>query len=309
MRVTMLDNPPLAEIAAAQQAVFTTSQARHCGLSYKSLRQWERSGRVLLRHPRVWVIAGSPETWDQSLTAAILAAGPSAAVSHRAAARIWEVVEDETVEITVPRTRSCRLEGVVVHRSGDLVPRHIRQSKGYPTTNPARTIVDLGAVLPPGELEDVLDRALTRRLVKVAGVESMLAELAGRGRPGTAAVAKILAERALGKQAADGMLEPRMARLLRKAGLPAAEFQYPIHTPEGRFLARVDFAYPELLLAIEVDGWATHGSPRAMGKDFVRQNGLVPYGWRVLRFTWFQVVHEPDDVAAVIGRTLASLAA
>jgi very-short-patch-repair endonuclease len=155
----------------------------------------------------------------------------------------------------------------------------------------------------------VLDRALTRRLIRVAAVESMLAQLAGRGRPGTAVVAKILDERALGKEPADGQLEPRMARLLRRAGLPPAAFQYPVHTPEGRFLARVDFAYPEVLLAIEVDGWKIHGSPRAMGKDFVRQNGLVPYGWRVLRFTWAQVVHQPEYVAGVIGRTLAALAA
>jgi hypothetical protein len=102
-------------------------------------------------------------------------------------------------------------------------------------------------------------------------LEWMLTELAGRGRPGTAVVAKILDERALGKEPADGQLEPRMARLLRQAGLPSAAFQYPIHTPDGRFLARVDFAYPELLLAIEVDGWESHGSPSAMGKDFVRR--------------------------------------
>ena len=176
-------------------------------------------------------------------------------------------------------------------------------------TRPSRTIVDLGAVLPAGELEDVLDRALTKRLLKVEGVEQTLKELTGKGRPGTALVAKILDERALGKDAADGLLEPRMARLLQAAGLPPAEFQHPIHTPDGRFLARVDFAYPELLLAVEVDGWSVHGTPRAMGKDFVRQNGLVPYGWRVLRFTWAQVVHQPDVVGTTIGATLAALAA
>jgi very-short-patch-repair endonuclease len=92
-------------------------------------------------------------------------------------------------------------------------------------------------------------------------------------------------------------------------GAAAAIFQHPVHTPEGRFLAQVDFAYPELLLAIEVDGFETHGTPRAMGKDFVRQNGLVPHGWRILRFTWAPVVHQPEYVGAVIGRTLAALAA
>jgi very-short-patch-repair endonuclease len=46
-----------------------------------------------------------------------------------------------------------------------------------------------------------------------------------------------------------------------------------------------------------------------MGKDFVRQNGLVPYRWRVLRFTWAQVVHQPEYLAATIGSVLAALAA
>ena len=77
-----------------------------------------------------------------------------------------------------------------------------------------------------------------------------------------------------------------MARLLRDAGLPPAIFQYVITTPAGVFLAEVDFAYPDIKLAIEVDGFKVHATPRQMSRDFVRQNGLVPYGWRVLRFLW-----------------------
>ncbi|MGH9000089.1 MAG: endonuclease domain-containing protein [Acidimicrobiia bacterium] len=82
-----------------------------------------------------------------------------------------------------------------------------------------------------------------------------------------------------------------------------------IEGPDGRFLAQVDFAYPELLLVIEVDGYEAHGSPRAMAKDFVRQNGLVPFGWHVLRFTWSQVVHEPEMVASAIAAARTGLAA
>jgi hypothetical protein len=241
--------------------------------------------------------------------AAVLAAGPEAIVSHRSGARLWELLEDETIEITVPRHRGPQLDGVVVHRSRDLGRHHVSRWKGSPLTKPARTIVDLGAVLPPDEVEDALDRALTRHLITIAAVEWALTELSRQGRHGTGVVGRILDERALGKEPADGQLEPRMARLLRLAGLPSAAFQYPIHAPGGRVLARVDFAYPELLLAIEVDGWESHGTPQAMGKDFVRQNGLVPYGWRVLRFTWAQVVHQPDYVAATISTALAALAA
>ena len=71
----------------------------------------------------------------------------------------------------------------------------------------------------------------------------------------------------------------------------------------------MDFAYPDVRLAIEVDGFGVHGTPRAMAKDFVRQNGLVPYGWRVLRFTWRQVTQEPEMVAAAIRAALRSLQA
>ena len=198
---------------------------------------------------------------------------------------------------------------MIVHRSTDLASHHVSRWRGFPVTKPARLLVDLAGILPPHEVEDALDRALTRRLINIAGVEWMVTELSQHGRPGTGVMSRILGERALGKESPHGQLEPRMARLLRRAGLPPARFQYRVHAPDGRFLAQVDFAYPELLLAIEVDGWESHGTPKAMGSDFVRQNGLVPYRWRVLRFTWTQVVRQPEYVASTIGRTLESLAA
>lgn len=178
-----------------------------------------------------------------------------------------------------------------------------------PVTNPLRTIIDLGAVLPADLVEDALDRGLVRRLFSVAAIEWMRNEVSRPGRGGSGVLGRILDERALGKEPPDGLLEPRMARLLRSAGLPPAVYHYNVRTPDGRFLAEVDFAYSELRLAIEVDGWEGHGTPRAMGKDFVRQNGLVPYRWHVLRFTWYQVVRTPTAVAAQIAEALYALRA
>jgi very-short-patch-repair endonuclease len=134
-------------------------------------------------------------------------------------------------------------------------------------------------------------------------------EVTGPGRSGCGVLGTILDERALGDAVNDSLLEPRMGRLLRRAGLQPAIFHYVITTPGGVFLAEVDFAYPEIRLAIEVDGFKVHGSPGAMSKDFVRQNGLVPYGWHVLRFTWRQVVREPEMVARTIAAARAGLAA
>jgi very-short-patch-repair endonuclease len=302
----------LHELAAKQYSAFSAEQAARCAVSADALFRAVQRGRVIRLHTGVFAFAGSPETWERSLLAACLAAGQGAVASHRAAARVWGLLgsSDDIVEITVPRQRKPRLRGVSIHRSSDLDAGQTTIRHRMPVTNPLRTMVDLGAVVPPEVVEDALDAGLAwPSLFSVAAVEATLSELAERGRSGAGVLRKVLEERALGDAVSDSKLERRMAELLRRPGLPAAVFHYVVCTPGGVFLAEVDFAYPEIKLAIEVDGFGAHGTPRAMAKDFVRQNGLVPYGWHVLRFTWRQVTRQPELVAAAIRAALAGLRA
>jgi very-short-patch-repair endonuclease len=78
---------------------------------------------------------------------------------------------------------------------------------------------------------------------------------------------------------------------------------------QDRFVARVDFAYPDRRLAIEVDGYELRASPAAMQSDLDRQNALVREGWTVLRFTWADVVRRPARVAELVRSTLAGTSA
>lgn len=302
----------LQALAAKQYSAFSAAQAAVCEVSEDALFRATRRGRVIRLHTSVFAFAGSPETWERSVMAACLAGGEEAVASHRAAARIWGLTDDsdDTVEITVPRGQLPRLRRVVLHRSGDLDPRHTTVRRRLPVTNPLRTIVDLGAVLSPAEVEDALDAGLRwPSLFSVAAVEATLKQLAGKGRSGAGVLRRVLEEREFGNVVSDSELEKRMSKLLRRAGLPSAVFHYIVRTPAGLFLAEVDFAYPEIKLAIEVDGFDAHGTPRAMAKDFVRQNGLVPHQWHVLRFTWRQVTDEPGVVAAAIRVSLDALRA
>jgi very-short-patch-repair endonuclease len=190
---------------------------------------------------------------------------------------------------------------VLWHRSRDLVPAHTTVRDGVPVTNPMRTLVDLGAVVKPWIVEDALDRALMSKLVPMPAVEWMLHDVARPGRRGCGVLRKVLDERALGATPADGLLEPRMARLLRDHGLPAPAFQ---HAVDG---FRVDFAYPDVRLGIEVDGYDPHGARKAFDADRERQNRLVLAGWTVIRFTWTQVVREPGNVARQVRAALGAL--
>jgi very-short-patch-repair endonuclease len=72
-------------------------------------------------------------------------------------------------------------------------------------------------------------------------------------------------------------------------GLPDPQRQVPVLIGGRRY--RLDFAWPEIRLAVEIDGAAVHG-PGQLGADLRRQNAIVLSGWTILRFTWGMVVHN-----------------
>jgi very-short-patch-repair endonuclease len=285
----------LAARAEMQHGVVDRRQALECGVTKSTLQRWVAHGRLVQVHAGVYRWPAAPTTWRQSLVAACLACGPGAVASHRSAAALWALGSgDDVVEISVRRPRGPAPAGVVIHRSRDLVPSHTTVRNGVPVTNPLRTLVDLGAVCSRWEVEDALDRGLVARRFTVAAAEWMLHDVARPGRRGCGVLRTVLDERALGTARPDGLLEPRMARLLRTYGFPPAVFRHPV--PAAR--AELDFAYPELRLGIEVDGYEVHGTPRAMTSDHERHRRLVAAGWTIVRFTWHDVVRRPGRAAA-----------
>jgi very-short-patch-repair endonuclease len=68
---------------------------------------------------------------------------------------------------------------------------------------------------------------------------------------------------------------------------------------------RLDFAYPDQKIMIELDGRIDHSKKRIFEDDRKRQNDLVLAGWTVLRFTWDDVTKRPAEVARTIERALA----
>lgn len=293
----------LARRAAVQHGLVERRWLLDQGISPSMIQRWRLSGRLEQVQPRVYRVAGAPPTWEQRLLAVVLSAGAGAVASHRSSARLWRLHEGDEVEVTVPGRAGRRPRGAAVYGAADLMGAQIMARVGIPTTTPMRALVDMGAVVGAEELEDALDRGLARRLFSVDSVEHELDRLGRQGRAGVGTLRAVLDSRALGSARADGLLEPRMARLMRRHGLPVARFQYEVKDGR-RLIARVDFAYPDLRLAIEVDGYEAHSTPSGIQGDNDRQNELTTLGWRILRFTWADVVRRPAKVAAVIRRNL-----
>lgn len=115
----------------------------------------------------------------------------------------------------------------------------------------------------------------------------------------------MLARRPPGAPPTESELETLFLQCLRAAGVPPPVRQHRIQLPDGSWI-RLDDAYPNALAFIELDGWATHRSKEAFRRDRRRQNQAVILGWKPLRFTWADVVHQPEQVAAEVMALLRS---
>jgi hypothetical protein len=269
----------ITQLAETQHALVTKRQLGDAAVSRSALKRSLASARLTLVHDNVYRIGGAPTTTAQLRLAAVLAVDGLAAVSHRAAADLYGLwwSNPPAIEITTTDKLSPELDGVTVHRLADLQERWITSVDGVPCTTVARTLVDLGAVMPDKHVDQCLDRALGRGIVSVGQVKTALDAVARRGRRGAGVIRRVL-EPQLRAEPVAGVFEARMARLLSAQGLPPAVPEYEVWTVGGAFVARVDFAYPDLRLAIEVDGFAAHSSVDAFRATAPARTHSLPRG-------------------------------
>jgi hypothetical protein len=279
----------IARLAARQQGLFTHQQVVAAGVTRGLIRHRLGTGRWVLVGPGVYRLAGVPVTWKQRALAACMVAGPGAVVSHRSAAVLWGIsgFRPGPLEITVPAGRSNQNALARVHRSS---VRGVRRD-GVPVTRPARTLVDLAGTVSGARLEEAVDDVLCRRLCRL----DQLVVLGGRR--GARALRAVL-DAWNGDALPEGVAEMRVVRRLLAGGLPQPVRQHEIWV-EGVFVARVDLAYPQDRLAIELDGFRWHAGRGPFRSDRLRRNRLEAAGWRLLEAA-------PEDVPELV-RSAAAL--
>src|SRR5262249_11196595 len=152
------------------------------------------------------------------------------------------------------------------------------------------TLIDLAGVLPRDEFADVLDAALTRRLVSARALGERAVELWAPRRSGCAVVLALLKER---DPSVDlrSVWEARVLRAMHKAGLRETRCNLAVIVGGRRRV--IDFAWPDEKVAVEFDGYAHHSSRRAFDDDRARQNDFVDAGWRVFRLTATAMARDP----------------
>ena len=209
--------------------------------------------------------------------------------------------KDAPAEVTVPGGGQRSHPGLLVHRDA-LAADEVRPCGPAQVTTALRTAYDLVRRLGPVDLVEAvvaLDALARVGSFPPAAVQQLVQRyLRARGRRTVRGVVELADARA------GSPMETRLRLVLVLRGLPRPEAQYPVQDVRRRRAVWLDLAYPEQRIGIEYEG-ADHWRPERVLQDAGRYTWLVDDGWRMYRFTKYQVYREPDEVAGKIERALA----
>ena len=294
-------------LLGAQHWLITRRQALDLGYSQSAIARKLRSGEWIPVYRGIYRPAIAPTSPFQAVMAAALAAGPGAVASHRAAAFLLQLegVDDPVAELSVTGSSRSVPEGITVHVVTELPPCDLTVVRRIPTTNATRTLLDLGASVKDEAVELALEDALRRGLTTTARLNWRIAELCRQGRRGCGALKRVLEARGQQREPTASALESRVARLMRKHGLPTPVRQYEIRD-HRRVVARLDFAFPDQRVAVEADSYRWHSGRIPWERELNRRNELQRRGWLVIHVTDRQMRERPSRIVEDIQNALAT---
>jgi very-short-patch-repair endonuclease len=293
---------PVLALVRAQSGVVRREQLAAVGVSPRTLGRRIADGLWEPRGKRALVFAGTaPGLLTESLVVAhalhprgVLTGFSALVVRGELGRDPWAAVfADPQPWVLYPHDN--RLPARTIRE----VPDAHQLAAEVPVVTRDRALVDLARHLPFEEARRLVFRAAqVRGSAATMALLERAADLA-RGHSGAGRVRALVAELATG---AHSDAENLLLSLLVEAGFTGYVANLPVRL--GGVAVRIDVAFPQARLAIEVDGRAFHSSPQRFQHDRTRQNRLVAGGWRVLRFTWEDLTQRPEQVLHRIAELL-----
>lgn len=252
----------------------------------------------------VYVPAGTIVDHGIRCQAAALVLPENAVLTGHSAAW-WYGVEFARVDAPVmvampPGTRVDGPRGVKVHRT-PVIEFDVGIVDGMRVTAPGRACWDVATLTDVGSALVIVDGMLNRRLLTSADLHHRLS--AGAGTWGIRRVREVFE---LTDGRSESPSESQVRLIMHRAELPDPIPQFEVRL-NGRFVARVDFAWPAMKVILEYDG-AHHADPLQMRRDRARLNELVAAGWVVLHATASDL-HDPTRLLRALRAALSPTAA
>jgi very-short-patch-repair endonuclease len=284
-----------------------TTAAVAAASSPRSVGRWIASGELVRLHPGWVTVADLAEDWTVRAHAATgYAQGP---LSHMSALAVHGVVENEVTRLNVTVTGRRKLRSsrwLRIHRTRN--PFAVVRTRGLPATPIARALVDTwGDAHRTSAMRgfDHVARAAVLRATRERGTTcaELFRELDLRPElPGRVSLNDLAGLIAGGCQSELEIFGVR--NVLAVPGLPGFQQQYRVVLGDGPVF--LDAAWPEVKLAVELDGAAFHGSQEARERDLRRDAALAARGWLVLRFSYRRLTRHPEACRAQIAAVYRS---
>jgi len=207
----------------------------------------------------------------------------------------------DSVHVTVSRNRGRRvgeIKGVRLHRA-DLRRGDVRIVRGVAVTSPLRTALDLARHLPLEHAVAIIDSLMRQKLLTAAAFEQAARRSAGPGRRRIQMVAKLVDHKS------GSVLESLTRVLLFRHGVRPPRSQHVVVHAASGWRGRLDFAWPQLRVALECDGYEFHAAREPFQGDRRRWSTLSRAGWHVGVVTWFDVTRDPAYVVQLVRDLLA----
>jgi hypothetical protein len=295
-RPKFVDGPldrEIARLARRQHGVVAAGQLTALGLSPRAVSHRAAAGRLHRVHRGVYAVGHTVLGPRGHWMAAVLACGTGAALSHRAAAALWDIRRSDPVriDVIVPTAGGRARPRLRIHRHPTLRRDETTTLDGIRVTTPARTLLDLAATLNTDALHRALDRTEILELTDYPALDAI-----ARAHPNHRGAGPL--RQALERYAAGALtrseLEDLFLALCRRHCLPAPTANAHVEGFE------VDFLFAAGRLVVETDGWRYHRTRRAFERDRERDAALLLSGYRTLRVTHDRLHTDPAGVAATL---------
>ena len=272
----------LADAAGELHGLVTRRALLTHGVTPSEIQRRIARGLLLIEYKGVYRVGHRAPSLEAHYMAAVLAGGDGAALGGAAAACLWNLTRGTPPPPHVVTRTERRIEGVVTQRARSAGASDITRWRGVPVTTVARTLVDLAAVMPAGELARVCHEASVRYRTTPSDVEAVLVR-----RPrskGAAALRSVL--HGDEKVTLSGLERAFLALLAaRKWPLPLTN-----RMAGGRY---VDCRWPDRNLTVELDSYRYHASRHAWELDRRREREARARGDDFRRYTYGDVSESP----------------
>ena len=282
----------IAATADRQHGNITRRQLIALGLSRNQIAYRVKVGRLHPVHRGVYAVGRPARTALERASAAVLACGPGAALSHLSALALWHVADwPWGVSVTAPDDR--RRREIRVHTSERLQRRDFRREVGIRVTSPARTLMDCAPLLSQGALSRAVNEAVRRKLVR----RSDLADVVQRfpRHPGARLLRRFIDMKGGPTRS---QWEDAFPAFCRRFGLPE-----PLMAAKVAGYT-VDALFTEEKVIVELDSWAFHQSRESFEGDRERDATTLASGHVTIRLTWRRMMEAAATEAARLDRIL-----